>query len=285
MAKATLLALTGSMLATMALVASAGAEDRDIETRSIEYRGINAYRLLQIGRQSAKWYGAENEAPLELTYAYVDRRMSFTSARNCGSMQPIRAVLNGSDIAPEVFRREAKHAFAIWETVAQIRFVETGDVTKAQILIGAQTQPLGRAFTNVEIDDRNPRDGPQAIARSLICFNPTVRWKVGYDGDLDVYDLRYTMAHEIGHALGLDHPGASGQLMAYRYDERHQTLQPGDIDGILKLYRPTRHAARIRLRAEQEASRQAGLRNAGTGNATHGPSTGSLGLGDGRARE
>ncbi|KUO56158.1 MAG: hypothetical protein APF80_03330 [Alphaproteobacteria bacterium BRH_c36] len=279
MAKATLLALTGSMLATMALVAPAGAQDRGISER-----GINAYRLLKIDRNTAKWYGSTDNAPLELTYAFVDRRMSFGSVRNCGAMQPVDAAMEPSEIAPDAFRREAKRAFAIWEAVAEIRFVETRDVAKAKILIGAQTQPLGRAFTNVELDRRTLRDGPQAIARSLICFNPKVRWKVGYDGDLDVYDLRYTMAHEIGHALGLDHPGSSGQLMAYRYDERHKTLQAGDIDGILKLYRPTRHAAGIRLLAQQEATRQAMQRSAGDANAPDAPSTGSLGLGDGRTR-
>ena len=53
-----------------------------------------------------------------------------------------------------------------------------------------------------------------------------------------MYDLRYTIAHEIGHAIGLDHPSAAGELMSYRYDERRQGLQPGDTKGVVLLYGP-----------------------------------------------
>ena len=59
------------------------------------------------------------------------------------------------------------------------------------------------------------KDQPvRAIEQAYICANPTI------DGNLDVYDLRYTFMHEIDHAIGLDHPGSSGSIMGYRYDER-----------------------------------------------------------------
>jgi hypothetical protein len=53
---------------------------------------------------------------------------------------------------------------------------------------------------------------------------------------LKSYDLRYTIAHEIGHAIGLDHPAAGGQIMGYRYEEQFRDLQPGDIAGAVLLY-------------------------------------------------
>jgi len=91
-------------------------------------------------------------------------------------------------------------------------------------------------------------EGPlRPIDRSLICFNPVKRWKVGFDGNLNVYDLRYTLAHEIGHAIGLDHPGPHGQIMSIHYQEGFRTLQAGDVSGAVRIYGPARsggqHAA------------------------------------------
>ena len=127
----------------------------------------------------------------------------------------------------------------MWEKVAEISFRETHDIATAGILIGAQAQPLGRAFTNVALKQGTGRKAVQkVIGRSLICLNPKQPWKVGFDGRLGVYDLRYTVAHEIGHAIGLDHPSAAGQLMSYRYDEKQNGLQPGDIKGAVLLYGP-----------------------------------------------
>jgi hypothetical protein len=74
------------------------------------------------------------------------------------------------------------------------------------------------------------------ISRALICLNPLKRWKIGFDGDLGVYDLRYTLAHEIGHTIGLDHPDGGTQIMGYRYLEQFRELQPGDIAGAVRLY-------------------------------------------------
>ena len=69
-----------------------------------------------------------------------------------------------------------------------------------------------------------------------ICLNPTKRWKIGFDGDISTYDLRYTIAHEIGHAIGLDHPNGPGQIMGYRYEERFRQLQAGDVQGAMLIY-------------------------------------------------
>ena len=81
----------------------------------------------------------------------------------------------------------------------------------------------------------------------MVCLNPTRPWKIGFDGDLDVYDLRYTLIHEIGHAIGLDHPAIAGQLMAYKYGEKFRVLQAGDIRGVETLYGPRRAAPNIQV--------------------------------------
>src|SRR5262249_26938880 len=95
-------------------------------------------------------------------------------------------------------------------------------------------QPVGRAFANVDY-----RPGPGKIGdieRSLICLNPSRSWKIGFGGSAAAYDLRYTIAHEIGHAIGLDHPDPDGQLMSFKYQEDFRTLQTGDVQGAVRLY-------------------------------------------------
>jgi Zn-dependent peptidase ImmA (M78 family) len=77
-----------------------------------------------------------------------------------------------------------------------------------------------------------------SIKRASICLNPLKAWKIGFDGNLDAYDLRFTFMHEIGHALGLDHPEQRSQLMHFKYDESRTGLQAGDIAGAVKLYGP-----------------------------------------------
>ena len=74
------------------------------------------------------------------------------------------------------------------------------------------------------------------ISRALDLPQSQKRWKVGFDGDLRSYDMRYTIAHEIGHTIGLDHPGGAGQIMGYRYEETFRSLQAGDIAGAVLLY-------------------------------------------------
>jgi hypothetical protein len=105
-------------------------------------------------------------------------------------------------------------------------------------LIGAQGVPVGRAFTNVAHEAAAGPDGAGRIAGSVICMNPEQAWKVGFDGDLKVYDIGYTLMHEIGHAIGLDHPGVPGELMDFRYLETFASLQPGDRAGAASLYGP-----------------------------------------------
>lgn len=193
------------------------------------------FRLLDLEDQSVKWQSPRWGERAELTYAFATQATSTEGARNCARMLPPETAHEPSRISHTAFRREVAAAFRMWEAVADITFRQTDDEQAANILIGAQGEPMGRAFTNVELKPASA-DGRKVIARSLICLNPRQGWKIGFDGNLDVYDLRYTIAHEVGHAIGLDHPSAAGQLMSYRYDERQPGLQPGDIKGAALLY-------------------------------------------------
>ena len=228
------------------------------------------FRLLDLESQSVKWQSTRFGEAATVTYGFAAEPTTTPDARNCAKMLPPAAAYTPSRISEPVFRREVAAAFHMWEQVADIRFRVSSDPKSADILIGAQAEPVGRAFTNVALKAA-PAEGRKVIARSLICLNPTQPWKVGFDGNLAVYDLRYTIAHEIGHAIGLDHPSASGQLMSYRYDERQQGPQAGDIRGAALLYGPK--PGSVRAAAEAPSS-------AAAANAPHDSSGWPFGIGE-----
>ena len=201
-----------------------------------EAKTFLGFRLLDLENQSVKWRTPTFGKSAVVTYAFATGPVSNPGARNCAAMLPPARAYDPSQISARQFRNEVAAAFRMWQKVADITFRESADPASAGILIGAQAQPFGRAFTNVAL---KPGTGDKkVISNSLICLNPKQPWKIGFDGRLGVYDLRYTLAHEIGHAIGLDHPSAAGQLMSYRYDEKQTGLQPGDVKGAVLLYGP-----------------------------------------------
>jgi hypothetical protein len=190
-----------------------------------------AFRLLNLEGTSVRW-GTDGQSPTMVTYAFADHPVAIGGAENCKALVPMDGLLESSGTSQSVLLREARAAFDLWERAANIRFHGIADVATAGIVIGAQEHPDGRAFADVM-----PRpDHSGQIEKALICLNPRQPWKAGFDGNLAVYDLRYTIAHEIGHAIGLDHPGPSGQVMSYGYHEEFRALQGGDIDGAVALY-------------------------------------------------
>lgn len=195
---------------------------------------VSDHRLLVLDGDTVKWGAPVLGTGATVTYALVSAPSEFPDARNCRSIVPLDGLLSASGIPAAAFAAEITHAFAAWSAVANIVFQPSAPAT-ADILIGAEADPFGRAFTNVA-HAAPSGDGTAAIARSVICLNPAQKWKVGFDGNLNVYDLRYSLEHEIGHAIGLDHPGVTGVLMDFRYREKFTGPQAGDIAGALALY-------------------------------------------------
>lgn len=195
------------------------------------------YQWLRLDRYHVKWGDPQAGTGIEVTYAYVTAPYHSPDARNCRDLVPLDGLLERSAVTRAVLKRETEAAFAMWEAAADIRFRRIEDEASAQILLGAQATPRGIAFADVAYAPGRS-DAVRSIQRSLICLNPQKPWKIGFGGDLEVYDLRYAIAHEAGHAIGLDHPSPSGQLMSFRYDELFRELQPGDVAGAVALYGP-----------------------------------------------
>ncbi|MGE5523495.1 MAG: matrixin family metalloprotease [Rhodospirillaceae bacterium] len=193
------------------------------------------FRLLDFDGIYVRW-GGSGPGPATVTYAFAGSEVHFDDARNCSGMVPVDDLLAASGIAKEAFEKEVEAAFGMWEQVANIRFERAAPGSKPGILIGAQSEPIGHAYADVAYAKDKGDGSVRQIERSLICLNPAKRWKVGFDGNLEVYDIRYTLAHEIGHAIGLDHPEPHGQLMSMRYQESFRTLQAGDVSGVVRIY-------------------------------------------------
>jgi hypothetical protein len=216
-------AMAGLLAGLVCSVAGAVAADEAV-----------SFKTLRLEGNGVRWKAAAGQTRV-VTYAIVARAMSFDGARNCGRMTTLDPLLGSSKLEVAKVREEIAAAFAMWESVANISFREAAAADEANILIGAQAEPEGWAFANVFYDTTS-RETVKPISRALVCLNPERRWKIGFDGDLRSYDLRYTIAHEIGHAIGLDHPSGGGQIMGYRYEETFRKLQPGDVAGAVLLY-------------------------------------------------
>jgi hypothetical protein len=212
------------------------------------------FRLLVLDHAFVKWGEPVLGSGAEVTYAFAGEEIVTPGARNCGHIVPYAALGESSHLPLAALKAEARKAFATWEEVSALKFREAEKPTDADIVIGIQASPRGLAFTNVTPVEpsamarfarfasgwtgRDNADGVSSIQTALICLNPLQHWKIGFDGDLKTYDVRYALTHEIGHAIGLDHPGVSGALMDFRYSEKFDGLQASDIAAVRRLYGP-----------------------------------------------
>ena len=226
--------------------------------------------LLRVEGGIVMWPAPAVATTTVITYAMlrepylVARNARTLSPDNCGSMLPFADIVAGSaEISEDGSKGELRSAFAAWELVADVKFVEVREPGFADIVVGATETPAGRAFANLSLRSgqraqqftdkalggasgsapsraaASPEGGGAAfIDKAFVCLNPKMRWKVGFDGNLVIYDLRHTFMHEIGHAIGLDHPGRSGSIMGFRYDESVREPQPSDIIATQRLYGP-----------------------------------------------
>jgi hypothetical protein len=196
---------------------------------------VASFKVLKLEGNNVHWRPVAEGQKALVTYSLVGDNAEFPGARNCRKLTSLKGLLADSQIEASAAREEIAAAFSMWEAVSNISFREAPTPDKADILLGAQADPEGWAFADVFYNVLSP-ETVKPISKALICLNPTKRWKIGFDGDFKIYDLRYTIAHEIGHAIGLDHPSGAGQIMGYRYEERFRALQPGDVAGAVLLY-------------------------------------------------
>ena len=203
-------------------------------------RASDQFLLLRLDGVHVKWGAPRLGTPALVRYAFATGVTAVPGAINCEVMVPLEALLEASHINRARFRQEVAIAFAMWQDAADIGFVEVSDPTSADILIGAQGNPRGFAFTNVDDERAHSGASVRRIEKSLICLNPNKRWKIGFDGNMDVYDIRYAIAHRLPMRSGMRSASIirspNGQLMSFRYGEDFRTLRPGDVSDAVALY-------------------------------------------------
>lgn len=197
------------------------------------------YRLLRVDGFLLKWDAPRLGARAAVSYGFVTEPQTFDGAINCGSMDPMSDLDEAWGGDPARLERLAAESFAMWSRAADIDFRRAAAGERPDILIGAQAHPRRIAFANVWHAENAAERDVAPLTRATICFNPDLAWSD--DGRVPRAgrkDLRTALAHEIGHAIGLDHPGATGTLMGFEDQGPQVGLKSGDVAGVVALYGP-----------------------------------------------
>lgn len=172
--------------------------------------------------------------------------VSFSSSLN----SPPANIKEGSDVVDAVRR-----ALQSWSAVANIQFFETISTVET---ISPTTDGDGINLITVSTANASLFEGSEAAARTRVFYdsggaiveadialNPGAQFST--DGTVGTYDLESTLAHEVGHFLGLEHSAVMGATMQPRQARNgvyglpaftQRTLSPDDVAKARSLYAP-----------------------------------------------
>ncbi len=166
----------------------------------------------------------------------------MSTGTSCGIEFAGCVITSLADFMPTGFLSAIESAFAAWSAVADINFVMVADdgaafnapTTSGNIRLG------GHAFdgaSGVLAHGYYPPNNGNSAAGD-IHFDIAENWSLGFAGP--GFDIFQVMAHELGHAIGLDHTGVPGSLMNPYYTEAFSGPQADDIAGARFIYGPAR---------------------------------------------
>lgn len=162
---------------------------------------------------------------------------SLTGAIDCSAIG-FGTCSDVNTFMPAGFLTEIQNAFSAWSTVANLNFTQVVDNgvasnaggTNADIRISglAVDGPFGvLAFAAY------PPVNGGSVAGDMF-FDQQEAWKTGFGGPgISIFQV---FAHELGHALGLDHTSVPNSLMNPFYTEAFSGPQADDTDGMRFIY-------------------------------------------------
>lgn len=205
-----------------------------------------AYKLLEVPGRSGtylKWGEARVGTRAVIRFSLARNRYHLEDGikgAGCDTIEPLDRALEKSGLTESEFLRETKRGLGWWSEVADITLVYVSEAKDADVLIGAQAYPSGRAFANVHI--RPGSKTMYTIEKGIVCLNPHVRFTSGSSDGKATLNIAYVISHEFGHVIGLDHPKRKEKttkrsLMAFIYSESH-VMSEDEEEGAQFLYGP-----------------------------------------------
>lgn len=182
-----------------------------------------------------KWGPAAMGTGATVYYSYAS--IAYPTVEPGGPIVPLHTFMPGGAAAIEA---AIDAAFDAWSAVADITFIEVADSGDPFNAAGAtgDIRIGGHAFDGASGELAHgyfpPANGNSAAGD--IHFDIAETWKFGFGGA--GFDIFQVAAHEIGHAIGLDHTAVPGSLMNPFYTEAFAGLQADDIAGAQFIYGP-----------------------------------------------
>jgi hypothetical protein len=206
------------------------------------YAQVSAYSLVEVlgGRkQPIKWGEARLGSPAVIRFSLARSRFHLEGGlrrAKCDTIDSLDALLKNSALTEEEFIAEARRGLGRWSEVAGATFEYVADAREADVLIGAQTSPSGKAFVNMRV---HPQNDAYTAEKGIVCLNPKLPFVSGSGDCVKAFNVAYLLSHEFGHILGLDHPSPGGSLMAFKCSEQH-VMSADEEKGARFLYGPPR---------------------------------------------
>ena len=180
-----------------------------------------------------KWGpGSQGTAGGTVTYSFMGNGLSFSDE---GSGTGV-AITSLPGFKP-CFLTEIQNAFAAWQAVSNIKFVQVSDSGSAFNAAGSvgDVRIGAHAFDGVSGTLAHayypPPNGNSAAGD--VHFDSAENWSCDTSGT----DIGIVAMHEIGHSLGLAHEGTNTvALMDPYYNKNLTNLQSDDIRGATTLY-------------------------------------------------